>query len=1154
MPHDTSSGRTSTEDDGETDEDIPEGAKARDRFAERLEEAGLDAARFIPVQDGEKGTRTSGHQQPENWLSADASRLNGGNYGVHPGLGGADNDWWLVEFDNDDYDDETDTSAVDALPATFEVESPHTDEESPGHQYYRASEEAIAVVEELNGNLNPEPEWGEIKIEGKYVVGPGSQLAGCSKEWCDECAKPDGGYYRIANDREIATISPNDMRAVLSAESSDNADLPTVGDDDGDEDYDGPELSEEQVGEALDHVAHKLDYSSWISLGFAVHDWDDGQTGKRLFEEFSRHNGKWDSEESQRHIDDIWKNGSQSDDSDRSVSVGTLVHRAQQEGWDGPGGGPIGAPSPDNDVVNDRESDTMPKPSPTAGFVCRNGFYGYTKQGHDGKEAWEEVTNFQLEAESFLLEGDGEDSVELTVHPARHGESYTRTVPMTVFNEVRNFKKHVVTARGTAYSGGSDMLNKIRKFVGGQDAPVRAGVDHIGLHTAEDTAEWVTPNGVLTTDGWSDDPDSVLTRQDSPLANKWGLDPEDGDEYDGGGVRDILRLLPQMRPSERFLPALGWFYAAPFRPLIMNEFGEGEFNILNVVGNSGSGKSASLEALAECFGMDGEPFRADGTPFPLMKAMAATNALPIVFDEYKPADMTDYRVDNLKSYLRTSSRGGIEQKGNPDQTVNEYRLLAPVCIAGEQPLKGTAEERRSIQTAFTRRPTKKHTRTCEMFHRLTGGEHDGEYHEGYELLDHARAYYQWVLDLDHDELHTAWRDARETTTEIIDELDLSGLDELVEQGYQTVAFGMMVYRRFARDMGADIDGLPVTESDVKAAIEYLADEGTGAEHRSNVDRLLGLAGRASTADYLEHDEHYTFVCEGEEDEELVIRLQTAFDAIRKYVRDYDITGEDLLDTVEDYQSRFRDEQERENSYIVASSKKARPIGNGAAFRLGRACDRIEGLSRRMFTDSERVGGEDGEGSALEDVEAIEARDKVDLTVCVAGVEHNPPQWLDGRGTFRFGDGAKIGYQVQGMDLEIDVGREYELRDAVVGTDMDEQTVLKLRVGMTEIAPVSEDDTDADDGGDDNDGSDGGGVPEDVDDDLEGDAPPLQELCARGQMYVRDNHEDRINGVPHDDLVEHLMEHGASEEQAETVVKKLRDRGDITVPAIDHYRA
>ena len=106
--------------------------RARRRFAERCREAGLDERRFIDVRDGEKATRTPGHQNPENWLAPDNPDL-AGNYGIHPGPGRDQSATWLVKFDIDDYDRERDRSALDALPETLAVKSPHTDPASiPG--------------------------------------------------------------------------------------------------------------------------------------------------------------------------------------------------------------------------------------------------------------------------------------------------------------------------------------------------------------------------------------------------------------------------------------------------------------------------------------------------------------------------------------------------------------------------------------------------------------------------------------------------------------------------------------------------------------------------------------------------------------------------------------------------------------------------------------------------------------------------------------------------------------------------------------------------------------------------------------------------------------------------------------------------------------
>lgn len=99
------------------DEDRPDPEQERQRVTDRLRDADMPTQRFIDIRDGEKGTWTSGHQQPENQVEPDDPRLDG-NYGTHPGR-------HLIEIDIDDYDDECDTRALDALPETLTVEIPH---------------------------------------------------------------------------------------------------------------------------------------------------------------------------------------------------------------------------------------------------------------------------------------------------------------------------------------------------------------------------------------------------------------------------------------------------------------------------------------------------------------------------------------------------------------------------------------------------------------------------------------------------------------------------------------------------------------------------------------------------------------------------------------------------------------------------------------------------------------------------------------------------------------------------------------------------------------------------------------------------------------------------------------------------------------------
>lgn len=305
-------------------------AEQRERFTARLEAASVSPRRFIDVRDGEKGTRTAGHQQPINWLAPDADELSG-NYGVHPGYG-------LIEFDVDDYEDEHDTEALDALPKTFTVKSPHTADDAPGHRYYAVEDDGDVkeVLEDVAGTLNPEPSWGEIKYDGKYVVGPGSQLDGCTKEWCNECEKPDGGYYRIAEDVPIATLSAEEIAEVLRADpefseeeeqkASDVFDLPPEdGGDGGDEEW----LTEADIREALEHIDPDVDRPKWVRIGYALGGFFDDSTALDLFEEWSRGGSKWDAD-AKRDAPDIIDDADPGGD----ATIATVVELAKRGGWD----------------------------------------------------------------------------------------------------------------------------------------------------------------------------------------------------------------------------------------------------------------------------------------------------------------------------------------------------------------------------------------------------------------------------------------------------------------------------------------------------------------------------------------------------------------------------------------------------------------------------------------------------------------------------------------------------------------------------------------------------------------------------------------------------------------------------------------------------
>jgi hypothetical protein len=556
------------------------------------------------------------------------------------------------------------------------------------------------------------------------------------------------------------------------------------------------------------------------------------------------------------------------------------------------------------------------------------------------------------------------------VLPATDEGDYEVTVPMTVFNDPRPFRSEVVVGRTTTFEAGGSELNALRRFIGGQDAPMRIAVDQLGLFGLDDSerTEFVTPEGSIAANGWADDPTYAWDAPENAVSESWGLGPDDHNaaDVDREAVADALQLLPQTRLSDRFLPVVGWFYAAPLRPYIMEW--AGEVPQLSVTGDTEAGKTATLEHLSRLFGGSGEVLSASASYFSLMMNFAASTAFPVVIDEYKPADMADSKVDAFHEYLRKSTRGAAETRGRKDMGVDTYPLNSPVAIAGEQAVSGPAEERRLVATNFSRRSTNRHTDTCEAFARLAGltYEHeDGEieHFDGVSLGDHALAYYRFVTGLEGEELRAAWDRAGDRVRGVL--TNLGGPAEDVKnaefRALQTVAFGLGTYRAFADEFNVDVteDPAGVTDAAIESALRYLVTGGRGADDQrarrsSHVDRLLAVMARAAYGEdpYLVEGEHYAVTNEGLPDELLCIKLSPAFDAVRRYARDHDVADADLLDSVNDYRSRLRDATGSEESVVADTSKVVRGLARTIAFDVGQAMATVDGFDRDMFGERE----------------------------------------------------------------------------------------------------------------------------------------------------------------------------------------------------------
>ena len=102
------------------------------------------------------------------------------------------------------------------------------------------------------------------------------------------------------------------------------------GEADGSDSNDSEEWLDRNIVEnALSHIDPDVAHTEWIKLGFAVHDFDSSNTGRRIFEDWSEDGSKYD-DAAEQSIDWIWSDGSEGS----GVTVATLIHKAKANDWE----------------------------------------------------------------------------------------------------------------------------------------------------------------------------------------------------------------------------------------------------------------------------------------------------------------------------------------------------------------------------------------------------------------------------------------------------------------------------------------------------------------------------------------------------------------------------------------------------------------------------------------------------------------------------------------------------------------------------------------------------------------------------------------------------------------------------------------------------
>ena len=466
-------------------------------------------------------------------------------------------------------------------------------------------------------------------------------------------------------------------------------------------------------------------------------------------------------------------------------------------------------------------------------------------------------------------------------------------LPLSAFHSKRDLIRHLPSA-DMQWTGSDNNVQGLLRILARREVPRKRGISTLGEFRSGEQHLWIGPDCVLDKHGFVEEPPVVYVPDGGSLDQDVSYRACDDDTFDTIAAT-VFRFLPEVNTPEVILPALGWFFATPMKPRIVEMIGS--FPLLFLWGSQGSGKSTMCTSvLWRLFGVNRQhPYSVTQTEFAMVKLLGATHSVPVFLDEYKPGDMTKQRVGALHRFIRRLYRGEVEERGRPDQKINTYRLQAPLCLAGET----RPQEAAILERLITSNP-EKNTLTmlagCQRAHReLTS----------VDLKLFAPRYIQFCLGRDVEADMAA---ARTILRAVLGERELP---IRVVENLVVMVLGLYLFEEFAAECRCELAG----DLDVATAVNAVLRDVLETEHgvKTALDHFLEQLSVMAISGELRHRVHYVF-----DGGRLAIHLETAYDAFRAHCKriDYDAEIVDLR-----AMRRLIFESKKAGGYVVAESER-----------------------------------------------------------------------------------------------------------------------------------------------------------------------------------------------------------------------------------------
>jgi hypothetical protein len=339
-------------------------------------------------------------------------------------------------------------------------------------------------------------------------------------------------------------------------------------------------------------------------------------------------------------------------------------------------------------------------------IMTRQGAFSITEGGARMVTA----VSFDNVTELVSADDDRISVVEADMYIAGKKVSTGTTVELDAFNSVSSVNK-MLMRHGQVFSGNDvqarglflRMIEKARKANRRMYVSNREGLDMIKIAGHENEAVrkgflvWSDNRGVALPPelveagvqmkfvGFPDPYGQFQTDlEDAPRLVEWLREPENKES-----MRLFLHDLLTCQSASHVGKLLGWQVACYWRMLFHEKFDK--FPLLHINGAAGQGKTETTKLFCNLHYYNSEPkmLTPTSTLFAVTHSMAASSSIPLVLDEFKPAEMHPQLYDKFKLLLRDAyncravERGGGTRENSDYRSVHRTQLAAPLIFISE---------------------------------------------------------------------------------------------------------------------------------------------------------------------------------------------------------------------------------------------------------------------------------------------------------------------------------------------------------------------------------------------------------------------------------------------------------------------------------------